>query len=54
MGGIGGLVWRTMVIGIVGAFGKMKATSSNFPRRRQFSASEILHEFVQSKGSKEV
>jgi len=32
----------TAVMGIVGALGNMKATSSNFPRRRQFSASGIL------------
>jgi hypothetical protein len=31
-----------MVIGIMGAFGNMKATSSNLPRRRQFSARETL------------
>lgn len=31
-------VRRTTVIGMVGAFGKMKATSSNFPLLRQFSA----------------
>ena len=34
---------RTIVIGILGAFGNTKATSSNFPRRRQFSASPILY-----------
>lgn len=33
---------RTTVIGIAGALGKMKATSSNLPRRRQFCARDIL------------
>ena len=31
-----------MVIGMLGALGKMNFTSSYFPRRRQFSAREIL------------
>ncbi len=35
-------VGQTIVIGIFGAFGKMNLMSSNLPRRRQFSASEIL------------
>ena len=35
-------VWPTTVMGIVGALGKMKATSSNLPRRRQFWARGIL------------
>lgn len=33
---------RTTVIGMLGAFGKMNLTSSNFPLRRQFSASPTL------------
>ncbi len=32
----------TTVIGITGAFGKMKATSSNLPLLRKFSAIGIL------------
>lgn len=32
-----------MVIGILGAFGKMNSTSSNLFRRRQFCASIILY-----------
>lgn len=32
---------HTTVMGIIGAFGKTKATSSNMPRRRQFWASAI-------------
>ena len=33
---------HTTVIGIVGAFGKTKATSSNFPLLLKFSATDIL------------
>lgn len=33
---------HTTVIGMAGAFGKMKVTSSNLPRRRQFWARAIL------------
>lgn len=33
---------RTTVIGICGALGNTKATSSNLPRRRKFSAIESL------------
>lgn len=33
---------HTTVIGIIGAFGKTKAISSNIPRRRQFWARDIL------------
>ena len=32
-----------MVMGMLGAFGKMNRTSSNLLRRRQFSARKILH-----------
>lgn len=33
---------HTTVMGMLGALGKMKATSSNLPRRRQVSARAIL------------
>lgn len=39
---------RTTVIGILGAFGKIKATSENFPRRRKFSAIGILNQLDQT------
>ena len=34
--------WHTIVIGMLGAFGKMNLTSSNLFRRRQFSANDTL------------
>ena len=40
-------VLKLFVIGMGGALGKMNLISSNLPRRRQFSASEILHRAVQ-------
>lgn len=36
------LLVRTIVIGMLGALGKMNLTSSNFPRRRQVSARDTL------------
>lgn len=38
---------RTTVMGMFGAFGKMKATSGNLPRRLKFSAMGILRQLVE-------
>jgi len=42
---------RTTVIGMFGAFGKMKATSGNFPRCLKFSAMGILRQSVEASRS---